>query len=74
MTFRGRVHGKTIILDEPTGLPDGTEVLVEAVGEKEEDTGTSLLERLGDLVGSIDDLPEDYALNHEHYRYGTPKR
>lgn len=75
MTYRGRIQGNTVIFDNPPGLPDGTEVVVEALSEDSvEESSLSLAERLGDLIGSIDDLPEDFALNHEHYRYGTPKR
>jgi hypothetical protein len=29
MTCRGRVHNGTIVLEEPTGLPEGAEVEVE---------------------------------------------
>jgi hypothetical protein len=29
---------------------------------------------LGALAGSVDGLPEDFALNHDHYLHGTPKR
>ena len=25
-------------------------------------------------IGSIDSLPEDFAANHDHYIWGTPKR
>ena len=31
-------------------------------------------EALASLVGSVDGLPEDLALNHDHYLHGTPKR
>jgi predicted DNA-binding antitoxin AbrB/MazE fold protein len=34
----------------------------------------SLFERLKDIVGTVDDLPEDSSTNLDHYLYGTPKR
>lgn len=73
MTYRGRVVGNTVVFDEPTDLPDGTVVRIEALNPPKPE-GQSLLERLGDIVGSVDDLPEDYALNHRHYRFGHPKQ
>jgi hypothetical protein len=32
-----------------------------------------LAERLKDFIGILD-LPEDAALNHDHYLYGAPKK
>jgi hypothetical protein len=31
-------------------------------------------EALASLAGSVDGLPEDLALNHDHYLDGAPKR
>jgi hypothetical protein len=33
----------------------------------------TLLEQLGDLVGSVPDLPTDMAEQHDHYLHGAPK-
>lgn len=71
MTVHGRVKNGVVVLPPGHQLPEGAEVRVDALPPGE--TG-SLLDSLGDLVGSITDLPEDYALNHEHYRFGTPRR
>jgi hypothetical protein len=73
MIFRGRVHGNTILLDAPTGLPDGTVVQVTEV-DPNEDGGPSLMESLSEFAGSVEGLPEDFAENHDHYIHGTPKR
>jgi hypothetical protein len=32
--------------------------------------GKALLE----VVGTADDLPPDFSVNHDHYLYGTPKQ
>ncbi len=34
----------------------------------------TLAERLQDFIGCVDGLPEDAALNHDHYLYGAPKQ
>ena len=73
MTFRGRVHGNTIILDAPTGLPDGTVVRVTEV-DPLEGGAPSLMESLREFAGSLEGLPEDFAENHDHYIHGTPKK
>jgi hypothetical protein len=76
MSLEGRIHEGRVIFDVPVSLPEGTRVSVEPVSEpsKENGDGQSLLEILGDVVGSIDDLPSDLAEQHDHYLYGTPKR
>jgi len=72
MTYRGRVHNNVVALPPDAMLPEGCEVIVEPVGTSAE--GGSLLDHLGDLVGSIEGLPEDFAENHDHYIHGVPKR
>ncbi|MEX2169375.1 MAG: hypothetical protein WD851_08690 [Pirellulales bacterium] len=71
MTYRGHVKNGQIALDEPVELPDGTEVNVEVVqnGEGQPTIWDKLLEMAGTVEG-----PEDWAHNHDHYLYGTPKR
>ena len=67
----------------PLALPDGARVRLRV----EEDNGAeqssanpaegelpTLLERMKDFVGVIDDLPEDSSTNLDHYLYGRPKR
>jgi hypothetical protein len=78
MTLLGHVKNGTIVFDPPVVLPEGAAVQVEVVAASDEKASTiprqTLLERLGNVVGSIDDLPEDMARNHDHYLYGTPKK
>jgi hypothetical protein len=77
MSLEGRIHNGTVVFNEPVPLPEGTRVLVEplpASPSLPETPGASLLDSLGDVVGAVDDLPEDLAQNHDHYLYGTPKR
>jgi hypothetical protein len=77
MTLQGHVKNGTIVFDPPVLLPEGAAVQVEVVARPAENASPvrkrTLLERLGNVVGAIDDLPEDMARNHDHYLYGTPK-
>lgn len=66
---------------QPLELTEGARVRLHVEGEvmaAEATTGTdegpSLFERLKDVVGTIDDLPEDSSKNLDHYLYGHPKQ
>lgn len=68
MTFRGHVQNGVVVLDEPTDLAEGAQVHVQPVGRR------TLADRLRNVIGSVPDLPEDLADNHDHYIHGTPKQ
>jgi len=71
MVYQGHVKQGAIVLDEPANLPEGAQVTVDV-----EDTTPipSLYEQHKDIIGIIDDMPEDMAAQHDHYIHGTPKR
>ncbi len=71
MTLEGVVQNGTVILANGTTIPDGTRVQV-IVPERvnPEPTFASLLA----LAGTVNDLPSDMALNHDHYLHGHPKK
>ncbi len=71
MIYRGHVKDGLVVLDAEIRLPDGTEVIVEPVASPGKPT---LAEQLGDLIGSVPDLPPDMAAQHDHYLHGAPKR
>ncbi len=71
MIYRGRVKNGVVVLDPQVELPEGTEVNVEPAPPAARRT---LAERLGDLVGSMPELPTDMAAQHDHYLHGAPKR
>jgi hypothetical protein len=83
MTYRGVVQQGAIVLPPGVKLPDGTEVQVKVVpppkshefdaleGLAHQQYLLELAERAKDLPG---ELPVDFAINHDHYLYGTPKR
>ena len=74
--FTGRVVNGAVVLDQPGKLEDGTEVRVRPVTKAESAQGNngSLSEMLLSFAGVIEGLPEDLALNHDHYLYGLPKK
>ena len=71
MTYRGQVRNRVVVLEPSIELPEGTEVRVELVTPSARKT---LAEQLGDLVGSVPDLPTEMAEQHDHYLHGAPKR
>jgi len=79
MVYRGYVKGGGVVLQLPNALPEGTEVRVEAVGAEgdqplPDEKGQTLGEKLMKFAGKAVGLPEDAALNHDHYLYGARKR
>ncbi len=79
MTYRGRVKGGVVIVDEPAGLPEGAEVRIEIAssGPDEpvlDENGQTLGQKLLKYAGKATGLPPDASRNHDHYLYGTPKR
>jgi predicted DNA-binding antitoxin AbrB/MazE fold protein len=67
----------------PLALPNGARVHLrvensESVqptqGDEVETASPTLLERMKDFVGTVDNLPPDASVNLDHYLYGTPKR
>ena len=71
MVYNGRVKGGVVVLDPDVELLEGTEVQVEPVLRT---TRRTLAEQLGELIGSVPELPPDMAEQHDHYLHGAPKR
>ena len=68
---------------EPLSLPEGARVRLRVEEQNGSEQPTveptecelpTLLERLKNVVGTVDDLPEDSSTNLDHYLYGRPKR
>jgi hypothetical protein len=75
MVFQGHIENGVAVFDEPAALPEGMKVRIvpiAAVATSDRD-GTTLAERFKNLIGAVDDLPDDIAENHDHYLYGTAK-
>lgn len=86
--FRGVIRKGKVATDGPLGLPDGTQVVIRAVGAQRRKTSAravgarpakpkplpTLAETFKGLIGIAEGLPSDLSINHDHYLYGTPKR
>ena len=67
----------------PLALAEGARVVLhveeahraeQSVETPAEDELPTLLERMKDFVGTVNNLPPDASVNLDHYLYGTPKR
>jgi hypothetical protein len=79
MEYRGTIQSGVVILEDASGLPEGTRVRVTAIerpqadARKNEPVPGSLGERLLKFAGGLKGLPSDLARNHDHYIHGTPR-
>ena len=71
MSYEGEVRNGVVVLDEGATLTEGTRVRVEPVAEPSRPT---LAERMKNVIGILEGLPPDFALNHDHYLHGQPKK
>ena len=85
MTYRGRVRNGVVVLDDPSAIPDGTEVSVrplktkgkpkpQSEAPKSDQPEQTMYERYKRFIGAAKGLPPDASINIDHYLYGTPKR
>jgi hypothetical protein len=75
MTLAGTIVDGTIVLDQQVELPEGCRVEVIVGGTSPAASGTQpTLLGLLKLAGTANDLPEDFASQHDHYIHGTPRR
>jgi len=79
--IKAHFDGKVFIPDEPVDLPENCEVTVHAAlpdAPIEIPSGMTALDAMDWLAENVaiadDDLPADYAHQHDHYLYGTPKK
>jgi hypothetical protein len=77
MELNGTVTNGVVVLDGAATVPEGTRVRVtvpplqaRAVPPADEPTMKWLLR----YSGAIEDMPADFAEQHDHYIHGTPKR
>ncbi len=78
MPYRGHIENGGGVFDEPAGIAEGTAVSVavaeDRIGADDGQSGPTLAERLARVAGKAKGLPPDASLNHDHYRYGLPKK
>jgi uncharacterized lipoprotein YbaY len=75
MTVIGTVRDGKIVLPEGVALPDGAQIPIELpVAAEAAEPASELGRELLKFAGTIDGLPADLSINHDHYLYGAPKR
>ena len=79
MTVEGRVENGHIVLNQDIALPEGMKVRVELISDaaalqKTDNAANTHFEHYKSIIGAIDDLPADFAAQHDHYVHGTPKK
>jgi hypothetical protein len=67
VAFLGRVIDGAIQIPPWVSLPEGTSVRVEPLIEE------PLTRRLGSVIGTVEGLPADFSVQHNHYLHGTSK-
>jgi hypothetical protein len=72
MSYTGIVKNGKVTLPPGADLPDGTRVRVEPVESVTEPI--PLADSLREFIGVFDDLPSDFAKNHDHYVHGTRRK
>jgi hypothetical protein len=81
MTYRGQVKNGVVVLDNSTGLREGTRVTVQpekaksrSANAKKAKASTTVRPGLLKLAGKAKGLPADASRNVDHYLYGHPKQ
>jgi hypothetical protein len=73
MSFDGHIENGVAVFDEPISLPEGLKVRIVPVADRPRQTGErkTLAERFKNVIGAVDDLPQDMAEKHDEYLHGT---
>jgi hypothetical protein len=78
MTYPGHVQNGAVILDEAIDLPEGARVTVALAEESasllDDLSLPSLYDQFQSFMGAAEGLPDDLALNHDHYLHGQPRK
>ncbi len=76
MSYRGRVRNGVVEFEDGPVPPEGTAVRIEPVetADQEAADADELAREMLKIAGTARGLPSDFARNHDHYLYGTPKR
>jgi hypothetical protein len=82
MTYHGTVQNGVILIDGGVCLPEGAAVEIELLNGAPPELATNAESTIGQKLAALGrwaetqpcDLPEDLAINHDHYLHGAPKR
>ena len=71
MTYKGHVENGVIIVDDPVRLDEGTEVVIQVAEQPARPAGQvhskSRFEPYEALIGVLEDMPSDWADEHDRY-------
>ncbi len=65
--------GSVLRPDTPLNLQQNKRYVITIVSEDNNSSTADAWDVLEDLAGTVD-APDDWASQHDHYLYGTPKR
>ncbi len=71
MSYIGKVKNGVVVLPREVRLAEGEVVEVTPLGKS---VGHDFTDTLIKISKKISGLPRDWAEQHDHYLYGTPKR
>jgi hypothetical protein len=72
MQLEGTVHNGVVVLESGCSLPEGTRVTVTPCPPTS--SAPTHFDLFRDVIGQAVGLPEDMAMNHNHYVRGGPKK
>ncbi len=78
-SYLGQVQNGVVVFDEGTPpLPEGSRFRLQPMQpiepESAEAGSRTIAERYAAIIGIAEGLPEDLAMEHDHYIHGTPRR
>ena len=78
MNLEGHIENGHVVFNTPVALPNGTKVTVsvqqQSTASDPGDEFPSLFDRLKSVAGKAKGLPDDLAINHDHYLHRQQKR
>lgn len=74
LVYLGKIENGVVVVEGSPLLPEGTTVRVEPIGLDDVDNLRSLREGLLRVAGKVEDLPPDFAENHDHYLHGVRRK
>ncbi|HNR31979.1 MAG TPA: hypothetical protein PKI11_13900 [Candidatus Hydrogenedentes bacterium] len=74
MVYLGKIENGVVVVEGSPLLPEGTTVRVEPIGLDDVDNLRSMREGLLRVASKVEDLPPDFAENHDHYLHGARRK
>ncbi len=74
MELEGTIHNGMVIPEGACTLPEGTRVRISVTQQSVPSIWEQMRRFAEDCEKRPSNLPADFAINHDHYIHGTPKR